>query len=242
MQPYSQSIEPCQTFWRDSTYKRLLLFCDFDTAAGKSGLRTRYRLFQLFHISSLKNKIQGAYILSEYFAKAYFHKYWTLCYYHLKDECLQFHSDLNAFDVCPTCNTADVQAILPFPPKPLKPVLCDGPDCGVDALSQFWLCLWKWWDVNIDLYQMLRSLRVTDTNVTKSSDNLYAPGLLLRFCRGKWSVCRWNVANDCVCFSFGGLVVSMLASGTQVRGFKPGRSRRIFRAKTSSACLPSEGK
>ena len=27
---------------------------------------------------------------------------------------------------------------------------------------------------------------------------------------------------------FGGLVVSMLASGTQVCGFKPGRSRRIF--------------
>ena len=29
---------------------------------------------------------------------------------------------------------------------------------------------------------------------------------------------------------FGGLVVSMLVSGTQVRGFKPGRSRWIFRA------------
>ena len=28
---------------------------------------------------------------------------------------------------------------------------------------------------------------------------------------------------------FGGLVVSMLASGTQDRGFDPGRSRRIFR-------------
>jgi hypothetical protein len=27
---------------------------------------------------------------------------------------------------------------------------------------------------------------------------------------------------------FGGLVVSMLASGTRVRGLKPGRSRRIF--------------
>jgi hypothetical protein len=27
---------------------------------------------------------------------------------------------------------------------------------------------------------------------------------------------------------FGGLVISMLASGTQERGFKPGRSRRIF--------------
>jgi hypothetical protein len=36
--------------------------------------------------------------------------------------------------------------------------------------------------------------------------------------------------------------VSMLASGTQVRLFKPGQSRRIFRAKKSSACLPSEGK
>jgi hypothetical protein len=40
---------------------------------------------------------------------------------------------------------------------------------------------------------------------------------------------------------FGDLVISMLASGTQVRGSKPGRSRRIFRAKKSAACLPSEG-
>ena len=38
---------------------------------------------------------------------------------------------------------------------------------------------------------------------------------------------------------FGGLEVSV---GTRVRGFKPGRSRRIFRAKKSSARLPSEGK
>jgi len=35
---------------------------------------------------------------------------------------------------------------------------------------------------------------------------------------------------------------SVLAFSTQVRGFKPGRSRRIFRAKKSSARLPSEGK
>jgi len=41
---------------------------------------------------------------------------------------------------------------------------------------------------------------------------------------------------------FGGLEMSVLAFGTQVRGFKPGRSRRIFRAKKSSARLPSEGK
>ena len=41
---------------------------------------------------------------------------------------------------------------------------------------------------------------------------------------------------------FSGLEVSVLAFGTRVRGFKPGRSRRIFRAKKSSARLPSEGK
>jgi hypothetical protein len=35
---------------------------------------------------------------------------------------------------------------------------------------------------------------------------------------------------------------SVLAFGTQVCGFKPGRSRRIFRAKKSSARLSSEGK
>jgi hypothetical protein len=35
---------------------------------------------------------------------------------------------------------------------------------------------------------------------------------------------------------------SVLAFGTQVRGFTPGRSRRIFRARKSSARLPSEGK
>jgi hypothetical protein len=42
---------------------------------------------------------------------------------------------------------------------------------------------------------------------------------------------------------FGGLVVTMLASGSRVRGFDPDRSRWIFSdVKKSSACLPSEGK
>jgi hypothetical protein len=41
--------------------------------------------------------------------------------------------------------------------------------------------------------------------------------------------------------SFGDLVVSMLASGTQDCRFKPGRSRLIFGVKKSTACLPSEG-
>jgi hypothetical protein len=38
------------------------------------------------------------------------------------------------------------------------------------------------------------------------------------------------------------LAASVLASGTQVCRFKPGRSHRMFRAKKSSAHLPSEGK
>jgi hypothetical protein len=43
-------------------------------------------------------------------------------------------------------------------------------------------------------------------------------------------------------FLSGGLVVSILANGTRDRGFKPGRSRWIFRAsEKSSVCLPSEG-
>ena len=39
---------------------------------------------------------------------------------------------------------------------------------------------------------------------------------------------------------FSGLVVSMLASGTQDRGFDPGRSRRIFWAKKIHS-MPSLG-
>ena len=47
-----------------------------------------------------------------------------------------------------------------------------------------------------------------------------------------------------ICFvctdGFGGLVVSMLASGTQVCGFKPGRSRWIF-AGVKILTMPSAG-
>ena len=85
--------------------------------------------------------IQGAYKLSEDFAKPYFHKYWTEIHdvtVIWKRNVCSFIVTLNAFDVRPTCDTADVQAILPFPPNPLKHVLCDVPDCDVGALSQFW--------------------------------------------------------------------------------------------------------
>jgi len=85
--------------------------------------------------------IQSAYKLSEYFAKTIFSQNWT----EIHDVTTIWQSNvcsyivtLNAFDVRPTCDTADVQVILPFPPNPLKHVLYDIPDRGVNALLQFW--------------------------------------------------------------------------------------------------------
>jgi len=79
---------------------------------------------------------------------------------------------VNVFDVRPTCDTADVPAILPFPPNPLKHVLCDVPDCGVDAL-------WKWWDVNMILdetpQEEITHCQVSSFGVTKSSDKYTHP-------------------------------------------------------------------
>jgi hypothetical protein len=49
---------------------------------------------------------------------------------------------------------------------------------------------------------------------------------------------RWRSWLRHCASGFGGLVVCMLASGTQDRGFAPGRSRRIFRAKTSVCSFP----
>jgi hypothetical protein len=40
----------------------------------------------------------------------------------------------------------------------------------------------------------------------------------------------------------GGVVVSVLATGPKVRGFKPGRGRWILRVIKTVARLPSEGK
>jgi hypothetical protein len=42
--------------------------------------------------------------------------------------------------------------------------------------------------------------------------------------------------------ALGGIVVSVLATGPKVRGFKPGRGRWILRVMKSVARLPSEGK
>jgi hypothetical protein len=44
----------------------------------------------------------------------------------------------------------------------------------------------------------------------------------------QWFICLTKLSSAQSC-GFGGLGVSVLASGTQVRGYKPGRSRRIFK-------------
>jgi hypothetical protein len=49
-------------------------------------------------------------------------------------------------------------------------------------------------------------------------------------------------ASFCFRVALGGLVVSVLATGPMVRGFKPGRGRWILRVIKSVARLPSEGK
>jgi hypothetical protein len=68
-----------------------------------------------------------------------------------------------------------------------------------------------------------------------------APNMPLTLPRNQLLIC-YVVTSPVHTSGFGGLVVSMLASSTQDRGFTPDRIRRIFRAKKSSACLPSEGK
>ena len=125
--------------------------------------------------------IQGAYKLSEDFAKPYFHKFWTEIHdvttIWMRNVC-SFIVTLHAFDVRPTCDTADVQAILLFPPNPLKHVFCDVPDCGVDALSRFWLCLWKWWDFQMVVTSCISVQYLWKYGFVKSSDNVYAPRIL----------------------------------------------------------------
>ena len=58
---------------------------------------------------------------------------------------------LNAFYVRPTCDTADVQAILPFPPNSLQHVLCDVPHCAVDVPSAIQVVSLEVGNVNIVL-------------------------------------------------------------------------------------------
>ena len=95
---------------------------------------------------------------------------------------------LNAFDVLPTCDTADVQAILPFQPNDLKHVLCDVPDCGRTSNA---------FKVTMKLQTFVFQMEVTSYisvqylwkyGFAKSSDNLYAP----------------SISSACIAYSCGG--------------------------------------
>ena len=107
--------------------------------------------------------------------KPYFHKYWTDIHDVTtiwKRNVCSFIVALNAFDVRPTCDTADVQAILPFPPNPLKHIFCDVSDCG---------CTSSAFKVTMKLQTFLFQMVVTSCisvqylwkyGFAKSSDNL----------------------------------------------------------------------
>ena len=122
--------------------------------------------------------IQSAYKSSEDFAKPYFHKYWTEIHAVTtiwKRNVCSFIVTLNAFDVRPSCDTADVQAILPFPPNPLKHILCDVSHVGrtsnaFKVTRKLQTFLFQTVVTSCISVQYLRKY-----GFAKSSDNLYAP-------------------------------------------------------------------
>jgi hypothetical protein len=60
---------------------------------------------------------------------------------------------------------------------------------------------------------------------------------MVRYVASKYKI------NDCKgAVALCGLVVSVLATGPKVRGFKPGQGRWILRVIKTAARLPSEGK
>jgi hypothetical protein len=74
---------------------------------------------------------------------------------------------------------------------------------------------------------------VEDMEEVKMVD-LKVVGEELRDCFQKW----YSYGQE---DGFGGLVVSILATGTRVRGYKPGRSRWIFRGIRKILSMPSFG-
>jgi hypothetical protein len=83
----------------------------------------------------------------------------------------------------------------------------------------------------VNFYQSTRRYNPEDSHLrTHSRENLKSY-FVFAFIHGNYK----HVA-------LGGIVVSVLATGPKVRGFKPGRGRWILRVIKSAARLPSEGK
>ena len=76
-----------------------------------------------------------------------------------------------------------------------------------------------------------------DKEVRIKHITIFAEGIPLCYCYHSIKYIYYRLTQLIILYiitHMGGLVVSMLASGTQDRGFDPGRSRR----KKSTACLP----
>jgi hypothetical protein len=136
----------------------------------------------LIFLWSFNYYVQGAYKLLEDFAKPYLHKYWAEIHDVAniwKRNVCSLIVTLNAFDVRPTCDTADVQAILPFPPNPLRHVLCDASSLKITRLDTPW-------SISILLSKSSQNSCCLDGSsgwsygITKSSDNLYASCTVMR--------------------------------------------------------------
>ena len=122
--------------------------------------------------------VRGVYKLSEDFANPYFHKYWTEMHDVTtiwKRNVCRFIVTLNAFDVHPMCDMADVQAIVPFMPNPLKHVLCDVPDCGRTSNAFKVTMKLKTFLFQMVVTSWISVLYLWKYGFAKSSDNLYAP-------------------------------------------------------------------
>ena len=100
-------------------------------------------------------------------------------------------------------------------------------------LAQFLVCYWQLEHSQLKVIRNIRNVMLTLCVIIEYQ---FSP------CLSRCCFVSFILRSIETLSGFGGLVVSMLASGTQDRGFDPGRIRRIFRAKKSTACLPWGGK
>jgi hypothetical protein len=94
----------------------------------------KYMMLLLFERGMFKHAAHSPFFFSSKCCLFHNVTFFGSCIIHiLHTECAKIQMpNSSALDVRPTCDTADVQAILPFPPNPLKHVLCDIPDCSSD--------------------------------------------------------------------------------------------------------------
>jgi len=148
-----------------------------------------------FHISD----VQGAYKLSEDFAKPHFQKYWTETHEVTtiwKRNVCSFIVTLNAFDVLPSCDTSHKTCLRGFGRN--------GSIAWTSALSHEGRTS-NAFNVTMKLQTFLFQMVVTSCisvqylwkyGFAKSSINLYALCILRRFLKRKWRITKWSVCSE----------------------------------------------